>query len=318
MCVFCCDDFQRAAQFRQHMENEHQTFKIEIAFAHCPEGYVKADCTDLRCKLCNEKFAELPSIAKHIFETHGVVINFESDLGIHPFKFDNEKLLCGDCDRNFPCLRQLSKHVASHYKNFTCEGCGKSYTTNNSLQQHLRFSHTKDEQICRKCRKTFSSLEAKREHVTSSPKCWTYQCHLCSQRFITWKCKQDHLVEVHGQKKKKYSCPECGEEFHSRSAYRDHFSINHSVVNFSCSYCGKNFSTKHHLDQHTVAHTGLKLYKCDVCSKTFPRKKNLNQHMWIHSDVKRFECVACNKKFNQKISYVTHMKNYHSGIDTSQ
>lgn len=314
MCVYCCETYSDTAQFRSHMHEEHQTFKVETAFAHCNEGYLKADCTDLKCRICWEPFKKLDDVAKHINDVHNIKILFEFHIGIQPFKFDDEKLLCGICDRNFPCLRQLSRHMTSHYQNYTCEECGKSYTTNSSLQQHIRFSHISNKRICRRCKKTFNSLIDKREHVKSSSKCWAYQCAVCGVRFMTWTLKEQHLENVHGQAKKTHKCPECATIFLTRNAYRNHFATMHAGINFVCSYCGRKFTTKRHLEQHTVIHTGIKLFNCPICSKSFPRKANLTQHMWIHSEYKRFKCTPCNKQFNQRVSYKSHMKTHHPDI----
>lgn len=314
-CVYCCDSYADPTLFRNHMKEEHVSFKIQNAFAHCTsESYLKIDCTELTCRKCSEPFERLDDVAKHLNEKHDAKIDFEFQLGLHPFKFVQDKLMCGICDLNFPCMRQLSRHMSSHYQNFTCDLCGKSYTTNSSLQQHIRFSHIDDERICRKCKQTFSSLKAKKEHTTNSQNCWMYQCYLCLQRFMTWNGKEDHLVQVHGQSKKSYSCPECSQTFGTRNIYRSHFNTMHADISFDCPHCGRKFGSKKYLEQHVVVHTGLKMFRCNVCSKAFPRKKNLSQHMWIHSEYKRFECLPCNKQFNQRVSYKSHMKSHHPEI----
>ncbi|XP_045506032.1 zinc finger protein 652-A-like isoform X9 [Colias croceus] len=315
MCVFCCEDYTDPSEFRKHMNAEHDTIKVKTVFSHCPyEGYLKVDCTELRCRQCNTPFDKIVDAAHHLNDAHDLKINFDVQLGVQPFKFENDKLLCGLCDKNFPCLRQLSRHMSSHYQNFTCEECGKSYPTKTSLQHHINFTHISAARICRRCKQTFGSLEAKREHVEKNSKCWSYHCSMCLQRFMKWSEKEEHLVKVHGQVKRTYSCPECALKFDTRYTYKNHFVTTHAALCFVCSFCGKKFSTKRLLEQHLVVHTGVKLFDCTVCFKSFPRKANLSQHMWIHNEVKRFECKPCNKKFNQRVSYKSHMKTHHPDV----
>lgn len=315
MCVYCGDSYTDATLFRQHMKKEHFSFKVRTAFAHIAyECYLKIDCTEMACRICFESFARIEDIARHLNERHDAKINFDFQLGLHPYRFLQDRLMCGICDLNFPCMRQLSRHMSCHFLNFTCDTCGKSYTTNSSLQHHIRFTHITAERICRKCKQQFSSLEAKREHTINSPGCWMYQCLVCLERFMTWPAKERHLVSAHGQSKKSYSCSECSESFTTRNAYRGHFNTTHAEVNFPCTQCGRKFASKRYLEQHMLVHTGIKTFHCNVCSKSFPRKKNLVQHMWTHSDCKRFECRCCKKQFNQKHSYKAHMKGHHPEV----
>ncbi|XP_075989130.1 uncharacterized protein LOC142985076 isoform X15 [Anticarsia gemmatalis] len=315
MCVYCCEEFHEPAVFRKHMRDEHASFKAKNAFAHCNnEGFLKIDTTEIQCKTCNDIFDKIDVCARHLNEKHDIEINFQAQLGVHPYKFVNEKIVCGICDHNFPCLRQLSRHMASHFQNYTCDFCGKSYTTNSSLQQHLKFGHITEGRICRKCRKTFKTPEEKREHVNNSSKCWLYACGMCNLRFLNWYLKEEHLIKVHGKSKKTYPCSECEQSFNSRGQYRTHFNTTHADIKFVCAICGQKFGSKRYLDQHSLVHTGIRAHECSVCFKAFPRKANLSQHMWIHSEIKRFECKPCNKKFNQRVSYKSHMKVHHPHV----
>lgn len=314
VCVYCAESYETSSSYREHMETDHTTFKVRMAFAHCNEGFIKADCTDIRCRLCSVNLENLQDTAAHLQLKHRQPINPDADLGIQPFKLENDKFVCAICDSKSLCLRQLSRHTQSHFLKYTCEACGKSYATMTTLNHHIRFSHIQDKRICRKCKATFSTLEAKRKHLKESRKCWSHLCNVCGERFVTWNLKQAHLAEVHGTEKRTYVCPECGEIFVDRKKYRSHFKINHTDDNFMCSCCGLKFETKRDLSEHRVVHTKERLFPCTVCSKSFPRKKNLVQHMWIHSEHKRFECTLCNKQFNQRVSWKTHMKSNHPEI----
>lgn len=312
MCVFCCEEYTDPAVFRRHMRDEHRSFKGKNASAHCNfDAYLKIDCSELYCRQCSQEFDNIDLIAKHLAEAHDVEFNFDAHLGVYPYKFVQDKILCGICNLNFPCMRLLGRHMNSHFQNFTCDSCGKTFATNSALQQHLKFVHIAEARICRKCKQTFKTLDEKREHVAASPKCWHYACGKCNLRFLTWTLKEEHAIEIHGKPKKTYPCSECENSFPSRGQYTSHFNTTHAGAKFECSICGQKFGSKPTLERHSLVHTGIKPYECDVCSKAFPRKSNLTQHMWIHSEIKRFECKPCNKQFNQRVSYKSHMKAYH-------
>ncbi|XP_059056464.1 zinc finger protein 583-like isoform X11 [Achroia grisella] len=314
-CVYCYQTYTDSSQFRKHMEDEHHDFPLWSAFGHVPEGYIKVDCTDLRCRICSEGFDKLGQVADHLLKIHSkTCINLSHDLGLQPFKLVKGMWICALCDEKFSTLRTLSRHTQTHFAKYTCESCGKSYSMASSLQVHIKNTHVSDEKICRKCRKTFKTLDDKRKHLNESPRCWSYLCNLCGKRFVTWNLKQVHLSEAHGVEKKSYVCPECSEIFLDRNKYHVHFKITHTNNHYTCPFCELKFDNKRGLDEHKVVHTKEKLYPCSLCTKSFGRKKNLTQHMWIHSEHKRFECTLCNKQFNQRVSWRTHMKSYHPDI----
>ncbi|XP_041968383.1 zinc finger protein draculin-like isoform X6 [Aricia agestis] len=317
MCVYCCETFPKPSVFRRHMEDDHKEFNVDTAFAHClSEGYLKVDCTALRCRVCDQTFETIETLSKHINDHHEGTLDLSHDMGLHPFKFeDDDKAKCALCEKNFPGLRQLSRHMSSHFQNFTCEECGKMFSTKGTLHNHSRFTHISDERICRKCKMTFGSLEEKRKHMETSQKCWPYQCSVCPERFMRWSGKEHHMVNVHGYAKKTYLCKECDTTFPSRNTYAEHFYAEHTDASQICPHCGRKFVNVTALHKHIVVHTKEKLFPCEVCPKSFSRKKNLIQHMWIHSEVKRFCCTVCDKHFNQRVSWKTHMKSYHPEIE---
>lgn len=315
-CVYCGDSFEEPAQFRRHMSELHVDVKIHIAFAHIPEGYIKVDCTDLRCRMCEGSFNRLEMLVEHLNKTHKLSLDLSCDLGVQPFIFEKDKWSCVMCNSKFISLRALSRHTQSHFLKYTCESCGKSYFTSSSLRLHLKVSHNGEKRICLKCKKTFGSLEAKRKHVQENPRCWAFICCVCGERFTSLTLRNAHRAQVHGVESKSYVCPECREVFPNRHKYRVHFIMTHTNEYYTCN-CGRKFDTKANLEKHMVVHTKEKLFPCTMCSKAFSRKKNLVQHMWIHSEHKRFECTDCHKQFNQKVTWKSHMKSFHPDVPIS-
>ncbi|XP_048003223.1 histone-lysine N-methyltransferase PRDM9-like isoform X15 [Leguminivora glycinivorella] len=311
VCVYCCDEFQDPTLFRKHMVDEHQQFKVTIAFAHISDGDLKVDCTELQCRICSEPFDKLDDAAEHLFNIHNYPIDFNYHLGLQPFTLYKHVLLCAVCGVKYPCLRTLSKHTQTHFVRFTCETCGKSYSVITSLVKHRRFCKKGNGPICPKCFTVFPSLEARIQHYKESNKCRRYMCNKCGERFYTRNLKQHHLLDVHNEEKKQLSCPECNSKFSSRNSFAAHFKITHTNNYFQCTYCDRRFHAENKLKRHIVGHTGEKPFVCPVCSKPFPRKHNLVQHMWIHNAEKRFACKLCDKQFTQKISWKTHMRSHH-------
>lgn len=310
-CVYCSNVYHLPHEFRNHMRTDHVTFNVQTTFAHCRYESVKADCTELTCRICSQPFDNLELAATHLASDHDLPIEFSVPFGVVPFKLETDKTNCYLCQKKFPGLRQLSRHITIHFPRYMCETCGKSYMSQASLRQHLKFAHRENKHICRKCCTQFNTISDYRKHFDESKKCWSHLCNLCGERFKGWHLKEQHLQQIHGRDEKKLTCPECGECFRSRKLMRIHFKFSHTDDVLTCTFCGQKFDYKSSLDCHLVVHTQEKQFPCSVCSKTFFRKKNLEQHMWVHRDVKRFGCITCDKKFNQRVSWRSHMKTHH-------
>lgn len=316
MCILCRETFPNASQFRLHMSNEHETYRIQMAFQHVSDGQMKVDITELKCRLCTLQFNNLQQIADHLIIVHCKTIDLENDLGLQPYRFENEKLSCAVCQHKSPNIVALSRHTGSHFKSFICEHCGNAYATNGSLKYHLRNSCSKDGKIrCRKCRKVVSSML---EHFKESRLCRQHICSICGERFGTWHTKRVHMESDHSTPKKAFRCPECNDDFKSSALLRQHFNFVHTKTYLECLQCGLKFMTRKRLDLHMIVHTGEKIFVCDVCNKSYYRKSTLNQHMWVHSEIKRHSCKICEKSFNQGVCLRVHMKSQHPTVSLTQ
>nr|XP_049704025.1 zinc finger protein 652-A isoform X15 [Helicoverpa armigera] len=309
MCVCCRDCFEDPEIFRQHMRQEHRS--ISFARTLGLNEYLKADCTDLGCKICAKKFTDLKSVAEHLFLVHDKKINLNFDLGIQVFVLGDEKWVCANCHKKFPCLRSLSRHNGVHYHKYACEICGRTYTSSESLRSHRRISHSQYK-ICVKCKQSFTNKEELQQHKLTSSRCWPYVCSVCNERFRSVKLKTEHLSETHGVKaKKEHKCPLCPKSYTDNKSYRAHYISAHTDVEYTCEYCSLKFHNASNLSSHKIVHTKEKIHQCPGCPKAFLRIKNLKQHMWVHSEKKRFSCEPCHKQFNQRVSWKSHMRSYH-------
>lgn len=319
LCVYCCEGYEDPIHFRRHVDGNHKKFTVSTAFAHIGSGkdYLKVDCTNLKCRLCFEPFANLDHVAEHLLKEHDRKdirkLRLEYDIGLQPYRLEKDKWFCYLCNKKLPTVTKLCRHTTSHYQHYTCDMCGRSYMTNEALKYHIKCNHSGNF-VCRKCWQDFPTMEQKREHIRLSKKCWAFACVYCGDRFQSWEQKQKHLVANHDCPETNYPCPECDSTFQTRKRFYNHYKMAHTDEGFVCSCCGLKFGSKNQLEDHRLGHTGEKQFKCPVCSKAFTRNKSLSQHMWIHSENKRFICLLCDKQFAQKVSLKGHMKSHHPEV----
>lgn len=238
------------------MTDEHQTFTLAMAFAKLPKTEpLKADITDLECRLCSRKHNSLKDIAEHLKDVHGKPVNFNTELGIMPYLLQKDIWKCAVCDKSLPSLLHLNKHTITHFQSHCCEICGKSYKAATGLVQHVRAKHDEENKaLCRRCQTVFPSMEAKAVHQRTAKRCMLHCCLECPERFPSWEMKQKHMIEVHGMQKKTYRCTNCDWVCEDRRAFYDHFKLRHSQDCLLCIHCGLKFATPSRLSRHLEKH----------------------------------------------------------------
>ncbi|CAK1554423.1 unnamed protein product [Leptosia nina] len=312
-CVYCQEEFKLPSEFRLHVDDAHKKFTVSTAFAHCGKAlykYLKVDCTNLKCRLCNTECNDIEEVSKHLRDLHGSKIDVDCNMRLQPYKLSDEEYVCALCSEKLPSLTKLCRHTSSHYLKYTCDTCGRGYMAIESLRYHIRCSHS-GKLKCRKCWLEFPTEELRKQHCQETKACWFYCCVTCGERFRSWDHKHKHIVEVHGKPGLSYRCVECDIFFKSRKRFYAHHKLKHSDDIFMCPCCNMKFDSKKRLEEHAISHTGEKRYKCIECNKGFSRVRGLKQHMWIHTESKRFSCMICLKKFSQKVSWQGHMRSHH-------
>nr|XP_032526274.1 zinc finger protein 567-like isoform X17 [Danaus plexippus plexippus] len=258
LCVYCGETFEDPNLFRSHMEQEHTSFHLDLTFRHLTKAeFVKVDISTIHCRICARAFESLELVAAHLKLDHRIALHMESKIGVIPFELKGDKeWICCVCSKNVPSLLLLSKHTVSHFQNFVCDLCGKSYISATGLLKHVKSKHHDEYKVhCRRCRTTFSSLKEKICHQRTVKHCMPHVCMECPERFPTWETKQRHLVQVHGRSKKSYACSHCDVKYSDRRSFYDHYKKYHTKDCLICIHCGLKFSCTSRLNRHMGKHT---------------------------------------------------------------
>ncbi|XP_044764804.1 zinc finger protein 260-like [Coccinella septempunctata] len=187
-----------------------------------------------------------------------------------------------------------------------CKECGKVYTTNYKLNEHMR-KHTGEKPYkCGSCEKSFRSKIGLAQHEAKHTGQYEFSCPTCGKGF---QCRSYLMVHqrVHSDVKP-WPCSTCGANFKTKQSLLDHTNRHLGVKPFICDVCGRGFITKGLCKAHQKIHNGLdnRKYSCKICNKMFVSKSYLQTHLKIHTGEKPYACEVCNKGFLTRVDLKIH------------
>ncbi|CAB3261056.1 unnamed protein product [Arctia plantaginis] len=316
-CSYCPYQNPSALELKMHTLNTHPDVIEVLKVKNYVDLIIKLDITGLQCNVCFENFASLDKFTDHLSLIHDKEMYTDTMKHIIPFKFDTEYLQCIVCCKQFDYFKHLSEHMNEHYRNYSCDICGRGFINKRALKTHL-IRHKKGVFICSYCSKVFDTRIKMREHerVLHIRASKTRKCGYCDEKFMDPVRKTCHEVSVHGAPTPSFECKACGKKYDSQRALKSHTNQYHLMLKLhTCSDCGKGFYYKNELKRHEVKHTGLREFQCDVCRKWYGTRKSLTVHMKIHQKEKQYNCDVCGQGFVQKYFWMQHMRNKH--VETS-
>lgn len=158
------------------------------------------DKHDLRlyiCDVCGQEFRKRNELSVHVDEH---VATEEGDFQ------------CEVCNRIFNNLRLFRIHKRMHYpqnKAWTCDVCGKRYSSKNLLDEHLNTHTGMRPYVCQVCGKDFASKYTFKAHEkTHEVRPRPFECHQCGKSFLSQQNLTQHERTHSGIKE--YACHLCG------------------------------------------------------------------------------------------------------------
>ncbi|XP_044857576.1 histone-lysine N-methyltransferase PRDM9-like isoform X1 [Mauremys mutica] len=115
-----------------------------------------------------------------------------------------------------------------------------------------------------------------------------------------------------GGRRQKYSCGECGQNFHRPSHWVRHQQSHTGEKSYPCGECGRRFSKSASLTRHQRIHTGERPFQCLECGRRFSHSSSLTTHQRIHTGERPFQCLECGRRFSQSANLTAHQR-IHTG-----
>jgi len=324
ICMFCKMTFGTLEEKKKHEESYidgNGQFMCEAVLMKNKQSVnlTKSEKSDenyiCTFKNCGVILKSLKTLKGHIKRVHivGDVKTYSCYFCAGTFKgrraYVMHKESCIGVPNNYQCPQEgcffkcgVERTMLSHFKEherlgncaFSCDICGKNYTTTQGKIAHLRRNpgpHVQPKQ----------KQKQKLDLQLPCPICFKV---LKTKNSLNWHIKTAHDEEG----RTKFKCDKCTRGFASHGKLRQHLLVHSDERNFVCPTCGKKFRSPQYLSRHNKIHTGIKPYKCSFCGKGFINPDKVRRHELIHTGVMDFSCSACGKKFNQKGNLVTHEK----------
>lgn len=318
-CLYCNKQYVGFQELKTHVDKLHEniSFKSILKSILRPKDRIRADVSDIKCRICKKKVDNLEILIKHLTDDHNILFNdvIKPNDCILAYDLSDGKYKCYECKAEFLFFKTLSKHMNEHSTDYVCDVCGRCFLLPERLRAHTQLHNIEKPVKCDICNKICSSNILLKSHIRYTHKKRSFLCSICDKTFPSYRTRMKHLEEVHNRAPLNLTCKLCSKKFGTPNSLNSHIRSDHLKTlkepKFGCNTCGMMFKTRHALSYHLIVHSGEKNYECKVCHKKYARAKTLTEHNKIHLNDRRWSCGACSQAFVQKCSLKNHIRVHH-------
>lgn len=288
----------------------------------CTKETNEAGEVEYKCNICDMSLVEMRNLSKHMLQHTGenvyrcCVCDFKNcqkgSLKRHQIKHIRPNhFQCKLCEQYFRDRTELAQHKASH--KLHCELCGQEFDNITSRNSHVKVDHKNDERIftCDQCGRLYTTKKALEAHKDYHRFTKTVQCPECG---IFVQRLKHHMLVHSSTPNDVFPCPRCHLQLKTRSALERHLRTH--THTYSCPHCHKKFNHNGGLSRHLKIHIGEKPYVCEICGKACNRPGNLRTHMRVHDKKpKIMYCSHCGLGFPNKKNLQEHVDTEHKIMD---
>ncbi|XP_037047667.1 zinc finger protein 93-like [Bradysia coprophila] len=323
----CCDQkFHRRCKLLDHIRQHIITPESSKLDAQIREYF------SMKCDICPDvPFGTLVDMRRHyrdVHKMHGYLIccgnkfNRRYAIIAHMRCHTNpDEYRCEQCGKSFTTNKALKNHIDNHVpldsRAFKCDLCTSSFAKAATLRRHVQDKHTSkngEKFPCEKCKKNYRSELLLKCHIRQThDTLHNFVCEICARQFKSKQTLQKHVFCEHATTPRpKVQCNICGNWYKNEYGLAKHMTEQHRHTDpVSCPVCNKVCPTKHRLNQHLRTAHAERKHECVLCDKAFRCPKNLKEHVATHTGEDLYKCQYCDKKFKSSANMYSHRKNTH-------
>lgn len=301
---------------------------------HIRRGKIKRQ--PARCMHCDEVFAFMPELRKHLWTTHN--IGYKCRLCDKQFydrknRFGHERkhspedqvcicnepdcpnheITCEICKEQITSKSELFKHKwRVHLVGVPCRHCDRQFASKNSRDDHEKRHTGEPREIKKRLRRACycKNLDCPKHNRRPTPKRPPSKCDHCDGIFALKRDLRKHLWTVHsiGQK-----CRFCDKQFFDYTNRNGHERTHTGEQPFPCTYCPRTFNSATSMRFHIMGHEDNRPFLCTFCGKKFLSSYKLSRHTKEeHTPGYIFSCSHCDKTFESRGRLYYHRKSVHN------